>query len=189
MTAFNISKPHISIDSKSIRPTFLLPNSWFAANLCLRHEAIDVAAIKVITDILPHTAGPTETEMLPHCWVYSSEPSCSAWSSSVEEHTVRQAAGAAAWHYWAPRACRPPHRIYVRPKAVSPRCFYLHISMNARAHTQTPNFSPCPLKTDKELLFFNSINFCRLIYSTEHLHILHIHPEMKPCFITLRTWT
>lgn len=33
MKAFHISEPHISTDSKTTKPTVLLPNSWFAANL------------------------------------------------------------------------------------------------------------------------------------------------------------
>lgn len=104
----------------------------------------------------------------------------------VEEHTVRKAA--AAWYYWAPRACQPPHRIHVRPKAVSPCCFY---PRHTHMHSQTHQTSLCALwrVTDKELLFFNSINLSWLIYSTEHLHILQIHPEMRLCFMTLRTWT
>lgn len=146
MKAFNISEPHISYNSKTTRPTVLLPNSWFAANLCQCHDAIDVAAIKVITEILPHTAGPTETEMLPHCQMCRSQPSCSAWSSSVEEHTMRQPAAAAVWHYCAPTARQPPHCIYVRPKAVSPCCFYPHISMIARADAHTSHFLSVPFE-------------------------------------------
>lgn len=194
MKAFDISEPHISTDSKTTRPTVLLPNSWFAANPCQWHEADDLAAIKVIAEILPHSAGPTETEMLPRCQTCRSQPSCSAWSSWVEEQSVRQAAAAAVWHYCAPTARQPPRCIYVIPKATSPCCFYPHISMIARADAHTSHFSLCPLKADKELLSVNSINSCWLytafayssyspwnkagFYYSEDMNLIYAHKKI-----------
>lgn len=54
---------------------------------------------------------------------------------------MRQAAAptaaAAARPYRAQRARQPPHRLHVRPKAVSPRCFYPHKHTHTHSHKLT----------------------------------------------------
>lgn len=115
---------------------------------------------------------PQRLKSPPHCWVYSSKPSCSSRSSVMEQHTMMQAAAgaaAAAGHWWAPRANQPPHHI-------TSEHFLQHTSMDAQAQTKLLAL----LFEDWQRAFvFNSVNICWLLNGTEHLHILYSHAQKK----------
>ena len=92
-------------------------------------------------------------------------------AQSVDEHTMRQAA-----------VRQPPHHLHVRPKAVSPCCFYPHISVNARAHTHIR-----PLKKSHwQRAFVFQLNKPSLASGTFAYSSYSHCREMKFCFIT---WT